>query len=52
MIGTMGFVSLPPSYGNRREVDLGAQFIAPGGAGREGAMNRVPTLGQIIRAAT
>jgi putative transposase len=29
-------------------VNVGAQFIAPGGAG-EGAMNRAPTLGQIIR---
>ena len=32
-------------------VDVGAQFIAPGGAQvhSEGAMNRAPTLGQIIR---
>lgn len=30
-------------------VDVGAQFIAPGGVGEEDAMNRAPTLGQVIR---
>jgi putative transposase len=30
-------------------LNVGAQFIAPGGSGEAGAMNRAPTLGQIIR---
>jgi hypothetical protein len=48
----MGIAALHPSYGDRREVDVGAQFIAPAGtqAHSEGAMNRAATVGQIIRA--
>jgi hypothetical protein len=42
----MGIAGLHPSYGNRREVDVGAQFIA---SGEKGAVNRAPTLGQIVR---
>lgn len=46
MIGMMGIALLNPSYGNRRYVDVGGQFIAPVGTPvhSEGAMNRAPTL--------
>lgn len=51
MMGIAEFIlstveGLNPSYGNRREVDVEAQFIAPVGTPvhSEGAMNRALTL--------